>query len=228
AGGLGAPGRAGPPAAVTAQDAAYIVREAAQAMTRSQSDRVEFLQEAFYSTGTKASGYLEAWIYQDRSSAWVYSADRQLELRSWTATAHGTVTTTTVDYSTRSWSRTAQPATPPPSGNCAIRREATGRPVPVPVPQLLACGTFVIAGHDDIAGVNAVKLTGTGAGARPWVTTVWVSPSTYLAVRLTTSHRGERINQSDFRWLAPEPGTVNKLGAPQIPAGFRHLPSRPG
>jgi len=222
AGGLAAPDRAGPPAAVTAYDAAYIVRQATKAMTQSQSDRVEFLQETFYSTGNRASGHLEAWIYQDRSSAWVYSADGRLELRSWTVTAHDTVTTTTVDYAARSWSRTAQPAIPLPPDNCPVRREATGRPIPIQ--QLLACGPFIIAGHDDIGGVEAVKLTQTGHGARPWATTIWVDPSTYLAVRLTTSHHGERINQVDFRWLAPAPGTVNKLGAPQIPARFRHVP----
>jgi hypothetical protein len=224
AGGLAAPGRTGPPAAVTAHDAAYILRQATKAMTQNHGDRVEFLQETFYSTGSKASGHLEAWIYQDRSSAWVYSADGRLEIRSWTVTAHGTITTTTVDYAARSWSRTAQPAIPAPPGNCSARREAASNPIPLP--QVLACSTFVIAGHDDIGGVNAVKLTETSHGG--WATTVWVDPSSYLAVRLTTSHNGERSNQADFRWLAPAPGTVDKLAAPQIPAGFRHVPGPPG
>ena len=222
AGGLAAPGWAGPPAAVTAHDAAYIVRQATKAVTQSQSDRVEFLQEVFYSTGNKASGHLDAWIYRDRSSAWIYSVDGRLELRLWTVTAHGAVTTTTVDYVARSWSRTAQPAIPAPPGNCSLRREYTGRPIPIR--QLLACGAFVIAGHDDIGGVEAVKLTETGHGARPWAATVWVDPSTYLAIRLTVSHHGERVTQADFRWLAPGPGTVSRLGAPQVPAGFRHVP----
>lgn len=220
AAGVAATGQAGPPAAVTAHDAAYIVRQAAKAVAQSHSDRVEFLQEAFYSTGNKASGQLRTWSYQDRSSAWVYSADGRLELRLWTVTAHGTVTTTAIDYAARSWSRTAQPVIPLPPGNCSTRREATSNPIPLP--QLLACGTFVIAGHDDIGGVQAVRLTETSHGG--WVSTVWVDPSTYLAVRLTTSHNGELSNQVDFRWLAPAPGTVNKLSAPQIPAGFRHVP----
>lgn len=220
AGGLAAPGRGGPPAPVTAHDAAYIIRQATKAMTQSQSNRVEFLQEAFYSSGTKASGHLEAWIYQDRSSAWVYSADGRLELRSWTVTAHGTITTITVDYATRSWSQTTQPAIPL-LPDCSTRREATGSPISIQ--QLLACGTFVIAGHNDIGGVEAVKLTDTNHGARPWATTVWVDPSTYLAVRLTDYHHGERVNQIDFRWLAPAPATVGNLAAPQIPAGFLHV-----
>ena len=222
ASGVAAPGRAAPPAAVTAHDAAYIVRQAAQAVTQSHSDRVEFLQEAFYSTGNKASGHLQAWIYQDRSSAWVYSADGQLELRSWTVTAHGTTTTTTIDYAARSWSRTAQPVIPlpPGTGNCSTRREATS--TPIPLPQLLACGPFVITGHDDIGGVETLKLTGTSH--RGWSITVWVDPSAHLVARLTTLHHGELSNQADFRWLAPAPATTDKLAAPQIPARFRHVP----
>jgi hypothetical protein len=51
----------------------------------------------------------------------------------------------------------------------------------------------------------------------------WVSPRSYLPVRLITSLGGVR-QQSDFQWLAPTPARLAQLKV-TAPAGFR--PAQP-
>lgn len=92
----------------------------------------------------------------------------------------------------------------------------------------LTCGAFTVDGRQRVDGVDAIKLTGrkTATG-----TTIWVSPHSYLPVRLTERARADRTGPIrgstgtltvDFRWLAPTRANLAKLTAP-IPAGFHKV-----
>lgn len=88
----------------------------------------------------------------------------------------------------------------------------------------VSCGSLTVAGHQTIDGTDTIKLTSrTGSLINE---TIWVSPSTYLPVRVTTqSAAGYSPTQqtADFTWLPPTAQNQAKLTVP-IPAGFREVP----
>jgi hypothetical protein len=94
----------------------------------------------------------------------------------------------------------------------------------------VSCGTLVEAGRQRVNGIETIKLT-----SRPnslIVETVWVSPGTYLPVRVVVSS-GPGAPASGLTaniiWLKPTAQNLTNLTVP-IPAGFRHvsLPSALG
>jgi len=106
--------------------------------------------------------------------------------------------------------------------------------------ELLASGTATVAGHQRIGGVDTIKIVLTYRLPRlaepQWRRTLWVNPSTYLPVQMTTlpdSSDGypyvsdpplaigpftEAV--TEFQWLPPTPAHLAQLNAP-IPPGFR-------
>ena len=62
----------------------------------------------------------------------------------------------------------------------------------------LSCGWLRVAGAGQVDGVSAVKLTGTPGGV---TATIWVSASTYLPVRITTTWPTYVLQ--DTQWLPP-------------------------
>jgi hypothetical protein len=65
-----------------------------------------------------------------------------------------------------------------------------------------------------VDGIDAIKITGDSG------ITLWVSPSTYLPVRLVL---GKSVRQTDFQWLVPTPANLAQLKV-QVPPGFRQVP----
>ena len=80
----------------------------------------------------------------------------------------------------------------------------------------LKCGEFTVAGRQQVDGVNAIKIT-----SKQGLDTFWVSPRSYLPVRLITRLGGVR-QQSDFQWLAPTPANLAQLKV-TVPAGFKQV-----
>jgi hypothetical protein len=87
----------------------------------------------------------------------------------------------------------------------------------------VACGNLVVAGHQRVDGREAIELTSPLNG--PVSETIWVSPGTYLPVRVVVrSAAGQPVFRltADITWLAPTARNLAELTVP-IPAGFRHV-----
>jgi hypothetical protein len=87
----------------------------------------------------------------------------------------------------------------------------------------VSCGTLTVAGHQRVDGIEAIELTSRAGG--PVSETIWVSPGTYLPLRVVIrSGAGSAAAQltADISWLAPTAQNLAKLTVP-IPAGFRRV-----
>jgi hypothetical protein len=85
----------------------------------------------------------------------------------------------------------------------------------------VSCGSLVVAGRQTVGGTETIKLTSrTGS---PLSETIWVSPSTYLPVRVVARAALGLQQTADFTWLQPTAQNLAKLAVP-IPAGFRKVP----
>jgi len=87
----------------------------------------------------------------------------------------------------------------------------------------VSCGTLTVAGHQRVDGIEAIELT--SRADSPVAETIWVSPGTYLPLRVVIrSGAGSPAGQltADISWLAPTAQNLAKLAVP-IPAGFRKV-----
>jgi hypothetical protein len=88
----------------------------------------------------------------------------------------------------------------------------------------ISCGTLAVAGRQRVDGIEAIELT-----SRPGSLiseTIWVSPSTYLPVRVVVrSASGTQLlwQTADITWLRPTAQNLARLTV-TIPAGFRQAP----
>jgi hypothetical protein len=88
----------------------------------------------------------------------------------------------------------------------------------------VSCGTLAVAGRQRVDGTEAIELT--SRPGSPVAETVWVSPGTYLPVRMVIRlGRGQPVLQqaADITWLPPTAQNLARLTVP-IPAGFRQVP----
>jgi hypothetical protein len=88
----------------------------------------------------------------------------------------------------------------------------------------ISCGTLVVAGQQRVDGTGAIELA--SRPGSPISETIWVSPGTYLPVRVVLRlARGQPVFQqtADITWLRPTAQNLAKLTVP-IPAGFRRVP----
>jgi len=128
---------------------------------------------------------------------------------------------TIVNYLQRSWARygTAHDPAGVPSFSC----QQYGRyffPLsvwePADVSSIiesgLRCGAFQMAGHQQLDGIDTIKLTGIYDGSPLF--TLWVDASTYLPVQMA----GNKIAMQ-FRWLPPTQANLAQLTG-TIPPGF--------
>ena len=140
------------------------------------------------------------------------------------------VSGTGADYTSRTWWRSSLQLSLPASGQATCASAFLPPPVgttldwAAAIRTALSCGHFQLAGHEQMGGVDAIKLVSTKVNG-PYTATAWVDPSTYLPVRVTWNWLDPRAQgpgtlTGDFRWVQP---TQASLGALQvkIPAGFR-------
>jgi len=107
----------------------------------------------------------------------------------------------------------------------------------------ISCGTLGKAGRQLVDGIEAIKLT--SRPGSPVAETIWVSPSTYLPVRLVVRPApgvpapsrpvpggliprgrlgaGPVQETASITWLRPTPRNLARLTVP-VPAGFRRVP----
>jgi hypothetical protein len=86
----------------------------------------------------------------------------------------------------------------------------------------VSCGTLAVAGRQRVDGIEAIELT--SRQNSPVSETIWVSPGTYLPVRVVvrSAWYGAVRQTADITWLRPTAQNLAKLTVP-IPAGFRRV-----
>ncbi|GEM_PF-1181082 len=87
----------------------------------------------------------------------------------------------------------------------------------------ISCGALAWAGRQRVDGIEAIKLT-SRAGS-PIAETIWVSPGTYLPVRVVmraASGQPGPLQAADITWLEPTAQNLARLTVP-VPAGFRQV-----
>jgi len=148
--------------------------------------------------------------------------------------------TTAVIYRDRTWWRVRGMGPTPPkmphTGGTAITILGIGNmrhPAPpwrLVILKDLASHRFRIAGHQQVDGVNAVKLVAVGKTA-PEPDAIWVNPATFLPVRTLSTlaliggrHDRAWREQIDFQWFKPTRASLAHLGVP-IPAGYTRVPA---
>ncbi len=133
--------------------------------------------------------------------------------------------------------RTRSPTAPANACTIAGFLDAPGDPGtnwPSLIVRTLACGGYKMAGYADIGGAKTVKMTGsrvlgTGSGTAGESTntvTLFVSPSTYLPVRITCSTAAPGLHGSrtsaDIQWLPPT--MTNRAHASvTVPCGYQQI-----
>jgi hypothetical protein len=209
--------------------------------------------------GKTVATIAEEWSYGDQWRSVTYSSPgHPLYDEGYTASA-GSSVYTLVNYSTRSWTKRpglGRPAAAIPFSTLPTARgcrpaigafpllykfglPGMGLPassLPSTVARSLrtavSCGILTVTGRQTVDGVEAIKLT-SRAGS-PISEIIWVSPSTYLPVRVVVRSASgaagafgaagaPAVQQTaDITWLPPTAQNLAKLTVP-IPAGFRKV-----
>jgi hypothetical protein len=144
---------------------------------------------------------------------------------------HMRVSGTGIDYRAKTWWHaalrlnlpvSAQPAPcasaylPPPVGSTVDW--------PAEIRTALSCGHYRIAGQQQLGTARAIKLVSVKPDG-PYSETLWVSPATYLPMRLTWHWLDQRgagpgTLTGDFRWLRPTAANLANMRV-TVPHGFR-------
>jgi hypothetical protein len=100
----------------------------------------------------------------------------------------------------------------------------TGEPRPVNVADALrsamSCGGLTVVGRQRVNGSEAIELT---SGVKSFLSeTIWVSPGSYLPLRVVISLGQVRMTAS-ITWLTPTAANLAGLTVP-TPAAFREVP----
>ena len=174
-------------------------------------------------------GYSLMWMYQGtlKMSAFTASGQRVFDLGiTQEGPAPGSVMAI---YGSSTYWRASLPAAgngrtgPVPCTSNIILSGGPGNGWPAFIRSQLSCGEYRVAGRQWVDGIDAIKITGSESHI-----TLWVSPSTYLPVRLVAGP-GAAQRQTDFSWLAPTPANLAALNV-TVPAGFQQVapPSQQG
>jgi hypothetical protein len=226
---------------------AYVVKRVDSALSAAHPGAIAQMtvttRSGAISGGRTMTTTAEEWSYGDRWRAVTYSAAGQplYDEDFGTASVY-----TVVSYQARTWARQNQPghSAARASGPRGCGRVVAALPLlfqpglpaggpsasslPVTVARDLraavSCGTLAEAGRQRVDGIDAIELT--SRPDSPISETIWVSPRTYLPVRVVTGpgpgEPGPR-QTAEITWLAPTAQNLARLTVP-IPAGFRQVP----
>ncbi len=162
-----------------------------------------------------ASMLVSAYRGTDRYSAYSPSGQRVFDVG--ISNANGSATQTAVIYRTSTWWTAPETASEPGSSGCAEGSihltSGPGNGWPAFIRSQLSCGAYMVAGHQVVDGIDAIKITGL-----PGQLTLLVNPATYLPVQLTVGPL-----QMHFQWLPPTLANLAPLKV-SVPAGFRQVP----
>jgi hypothetical protein len=148
-----------------------------------------------------------SWTYGEIWKLSAYDADGRhlFDLR--TSATKSSVQESEVIYCNRTWWAGTKPR--------AYSGGGSGIDSPAQIRSALSAGIYRVAGSQLVDGVKTIKLT---EGPTLPSLTLWVSPVTYLPVRIISGPL-----QVDFQWLPPTPANLARLGLP-VPAGFKQVP----
>jgi hypothetical protein len=226
---------------------AYVVKRVDGALSAADPGAIAQMtvttQSAAASGGRAAPATAQEWSYGDRWRAVTYSSSGHLLYDEGSSTAS---VYTVVNYRTRAWARQQESGRP-----AALAPGARGcEPVVAALPLLfqpglpaggpdaswlpstvakdlraaVSCGNLASAGTQRVDGIEAIKLTSSPDSMIP--ETIWVSPGTYLPVRVVirpapgTPGPWQSVN---ITWPRPTTQNLANLTVP-IPAGFRRVP----
>jgi hypothetical protein len=230
-----------------AVNTAYVVKRVDSALSSADPGAIAQMtvttQSAATSGGRAALATAEEWSYGDRWRAVTYSRSGHLLYDEGSSTAS---LYTVVNYRTRAWARQHESGRPaalaPGTRGCEPVVAALpllfqpGLPAGGPdaswLPSTVAkdlraavsCGNLASAGTQRVDGIEAIKLTSSPDSVIP--ETIWVSPGTYLPVRVVirpapgTPGPWQSVN---ITWPKPTTQNLANLTVP-IPAGFRRVP----
>jgi hypothetical protein len=223
---------------------AYVVKRVDSALSVAGPGKiaqVTVTTSAVMPGGTTATTTAQEWSFGDqwRSVANSPAGQPVYDEGSSTASVY-----TLVSYLTRTWARQpglGRPAAPV-SGSRSCEPVVASPPLlfqpglpeigfaassPASVARALraaiSCGTLAVADRQRVDRIEAIKLT--SPRNSPISETIWVSPGTYLPVRVVVrSAPGKPVLlTADISWLLPTAQNLAKLTVP-IPAGFRQVP----
>jgi hypothetical protein len=182
------------------------------------------------------------WAYQGRNSFESFGAHGRLQGTEGTGIVNGKLQGVQVDYILHQWSLESGAFYGSPVNACtnAGFLDSPGDPGtnwPLVIVRTLACGGYKMAGYADIDGAVTVRITGSrviGAGSSGESTntvTLFVSPSTYLPVRITLSIASPGLHTSwtsvDIQWLPPTAANRARASV-TVPCGFQQVSSSSG
>ncbi len=230
-----------------AVNTAYVVRRVGSALTAADPGEIALMTVTTHGTalpgGTPGTTTAQEWSYGGRWRAVTYSATGHLLYdEGFSAESVYTV----VSYPARTWARQPGPGrtarlAPGPRGCEPVVAALpllfpSGLPSAGPAARLLpatvardlraavSCGTLTDAGRQRVHGLEAIELTSSPDSLIP--ETIWVSPGTYLPVRVVihpVPGAAGLWQTADISWLKPTTQNLVKLAVP-VPAGFCRVP----
>jgi hypothetical protein len=216
-----------------AVSAAYVVKQVKSALSAAEPGEVAHM--TFTTRGAATSGggtTAEEWSFGRRWRTVTYSAaGRPVYDEGVSASSVFTV----VSYKTRAWARRAGagqvapllrllPLLPSGLGGGPGLRSGSLVTVTGFLHNAVSHGSLAMAGRQRVDGIEAIKLTSPPGSLL--AETVWVSPRTYLPVRVVTRPVPGQPGSgqtADISWLPPTGHNLARLTVP-VPGGFRELP----
>jgi len=217
----------GGPAVPATQDTAYVVSHVTQALDAMPANAILFTQTTVNGT------VMDKWSRTGQWRVEGFTQAGQLEYVAGQATTSTTVTSVSVSYLHKTWSRAASPASatgPAPSFTCGSAE--LDNDAVLFDPRLMAawlrasvsCGTLKAGGTATVDGVTDIKLVrapvSTPNFKQAGTVTYFVNPATYLPDRLTLA---SGANVTNLQWLPPTAANLAKLDLPAPPAAFTQV-----
>jgi hypothetical protein len=237
-------GAASPAATGPALTTSYVIRQVENALANDDQLMRETMSVAPSGGGSaffdgQLSYQSVTWAYQGRNSTDVFGAHGQLQATMGTGIVNGKLRGVQVDYIRHEWELIPGMLSAAPVNACTTAGfgEATvdpGTNWPSLIRRTLACGGYKMAGYAESGGALTVKITGSrvidiGSVPPGHITitdTLFVSPSTYLPVRITHSAaaRGQRtsLNSVDIQWL-PLTAANRARASVAVPCGYQQI-----
>jgi hypothetical protein len=221
-------------------DAAYVIKRVDSALNAAGSGEiaqmtVTITRSAAIPGGTIVTATSEEWSYGDQWRSVGYSPTGQpVDDQGFSAAS----VYTQVNYLTRTWARQPGPGRPTATASGPRGCERMIAPLPsigfatssLTVARSLraavSCGTLAVVGWQRVDGIEAIELASRTGSMIP--ETIWVSPGTYLPVRMVIRSApghalvlGEPVLRltADITWLPPTAQNLARLTVP-IPPEF--------
>jgi hypothetical protein len=235
---------AGPATSGPALATAYVVRRVESALANDDQVMRETQSVASSKAGAaffdgQLSDQSVTWAYQGRNSTEIFGAHGRLQATMGTGIVNGRLRGVQVDYIRHEWELIPGMLSGPPVNACTTAGfgEATADPGtnwPLLIRRTLACGGYKVAGYATIDGAKTVKITGSRvlhvapgpAGSITITDTLFVSPSTYLPVRITQSATAPGLhslpNSDGIQWLPPTTANRARVSV-TVPCGYQQI-----